>query len=267
MKCDEEKTTKQSNMKMFIRGGMIFLVFLAFVLILNFIITPFYTYFSAKKAISDKNYVKAYESLLVMGDFLDCENIRQSIKMDYYNEEFQNASEKDAVIFGHYNSSNRWLILAKESNKALILSEYVVGEREFNEKEGKTTWEECSLRKWLNKDFINDAFSEEEREIIAETSLHTGNSEEYESFGGKDTRDKVFLLSIDEVKRYLEETHNMEGKLTDGTIVAWWLRSPGLTNEYAACVCGYGEIGEAGLYSTYKGSVRPAMWIDIDKIS
>ena len=57
------------------------------------------------------------------------------------------------------------------------------------------TWKDSHLRKWLNKDFLNIAFNEEERLKILDSEI---------SLAGNNgvIQDKLFCLSIQEVGRY-----------------------------------------------------------------
>ena len=78
---------------------------------------------------------------------------------------------------------------------ALLITSNVIDYREFDVN-GNNDWEESSIRKWLNDDFLNLAFSEEEQERILSNSQDEGRS---------GTNDKVFLLSMDEYVKYNEE--------------------------------------------------------------
>ncbi len=94
--------------------------------------------------------------------------------------------------------------------------------------------------------------------------------------GGNNTTDKVFLLSIDEVKKYF---HSDEARKVKATAYAkaqgayvnsdngnswWWLRSPGYITGRAAYVLTYGSIYYNGDYVDNSfGTVRPALWINL----
>jgi hypothetical protein len=56
------------------------------------------------------------------------------------------------------------------------------------------TWHDCDLRKWLNDEFYNTAFTAEEKELIE--MAHCADNGD----GTPDTEDKVFLLSVNEIK-------------------------------------------------------------------
>ncbi|MBQ8037054.1 MAG: hypothetical protein IJ268_08685 [Proteobacteria bacterium] len=103
-----------------------------------------------------------------------------------------------------------------------------------------TSWEDCTIRSWLNgydatqnvlgKDyssdnFISTAFTSEEQARIATVQVINDTKNQYGSTGGANTMDKVFLLSVDEVKTYLGSPKGVCAKLN--CTIEWWLRTPG----------------------------------------
>ena len=82
----------------------------------------------------------------------------------------------------------------------LLISEQVLDTRAYNEESKVITWENCSLRKWLNSEFIDEAFSDEERSKILDTKVTADRDTFYSGDPGNDTIDKVFLLSVKEAK-------------------------------------------------------------------
>ena len=78
---------------------------------------------------------------------------------------------------------------------------------QFNDKGAfSTDWETSSLRKWLEEDFYNTAFSADEKSQIKErtnqnksrgTIIEGGTS--CSDFDGEETKDKVFLLSFEDI--------------------------------------------------------------------
>ena len=65
----------------------------------------------------------------------------------------------------------KWIILKKEKNKALLLSAFGIDAKPYNEEYEDVTWETCTLRKWLNEDFLDAAFTEEEKKRICLTKV------------------------------------------------------------------------------------------------
>jgi len=158
----------------------------------------------------------------------------------------------------------------------LLLSAYGIRDRRYNEKREDVTWETCTLRKWLNGDFYNDAFTEEEKKRILLTEVRNEDNPRYKTPGGNDTEDRVFLLSLGEAERYLPKTFlsqrmvtpyaKKHGAYTSGLGTCWWwLRSPGSGPCGAASVYHNGDISVRGLVVNYRdNAVCPALWIDLE---
>ena len=169
-----------------------------------------------------------------------------------------------------------WVILkTKEGSKALIISKYILEERKYHETKGNITWENCDTRKWLNTEFYNEAFDEEEQKKIENTIVRIEDNYRTETEGGNDTRDKIFLLNIDQANNlldtidretegteYVKKTYGAEGKQ------GWWLCSPGCLSDKVAVVRSYGGTDSDGAESSkYYGGIRPALWLSLIHIS
>ena len=144
----------------------------------------------------------------------------------------QNAKVGDEVVFGRYeqdicktNGADpiEWTVLAIEDGKALLISKQVILGRPFQKAGGETDWARSELRSYLNGEFLDEAFSEEEKALIVSSNLkNTNENREYLSGywnkdnnsyinfagiaatdNGADTTDKVFVLDLAEVRQYL----------------------------------------------------------------
>lgn len=162
----------------------------------------------------------------------------------------------DTVSFGKNN--REWIALDKEEKKVLLLAKESVGERQYHTTYEDITWEDCSLRQWLNYDFYNDSFSEVEKARICETVVKNPDNPEYGTEGGNDIEDKIFLLSLDEAEKYFED------EMARAIGSSWWLRSPGNNSEFAAEVLSDGYLNPSGFTVDPKGSVRPALWVSLE---
>ena len=197
----------------------------------------------------------------------------------------KNANVGDIVYFGTYEQDNdtsngkeniEWLVLAKENNRILVISDKALDCHPYNSSRTRATWETCTLRKWLNNDFINAAFSAEERAKIPTVTVSADKNPSYSTSPGNNTTDKVFLLSITEVNKYFSSDSARQCRGTaycyaQGAYKAgngncwWWLRSPGYGQVYAANVGSGGDVDEFGHRVDRGGAaVRPALWITID---
>ena len=179
----------------------------------------------------------------------------------------------DTVTFGNYNGKPlKWRVLSVDGNDAFLVTDDVIGKKKYNDAEGETTWKDCSLRKWLNEDFYDSTFTEEEQGMIIPTTVK--NENKYYNILQEDTTDKVSLLSIDDVtdSNYgFFDTYTVAAESrtiydSDGEGMPWWLRSPGLSNNSVTTVIFNGSLVEEG-YSVdnIDVSVRPAIHIDISK--
>ena len=78
-----------------------------------------------------------------------------------------------------------WYIIAEEDNKQLLLSKYILDSFVYHEVYTDITWEMCSLRYWLNNEFIFTAFNEEEQTRIVDTYLENHDNKDHDHDGGK----------------------------------------------------------------------------------
>ena len=188
------------------------------------------------------------------------------------------------VFFGNYYQSSadkkdpiEWLVLDEKDGKQLLLSRYALDCKPYNEEWEEITWEICTLRRWLNKEFINEAFSKEEQARIEITTVTADENPEYDIAMGNDTEDKVFILSINEAVVYFASDSE---RACEATVYAfaqgayhepspninrwWWLRSTGLYYTYATYVSDGGEVNNSGIKANYSFfTVRPALWVKL----
>lgn len=199
-----------------------------------------------------------------------------------------NARVGDYVFFGAYEQDNNtangkenieWLVLKVKDGKALVISKYALDCKPYNTSDTDVTWENCTLRRWLNNDFINAAFSAEEKSMIPTVTVSADNNPDYSTNPGNATQDQVFLLSVTEANNYFNSDSARQCELTDFAVAngayvnsnddnyncRWWLRSPGLYQNTAASVISNGVVGDYGYYvdDDDYGAVRPALWIDL----
>ena len=248
------------------------------------------------------DYGSAYSTLTSIKGYKDVDNL---LATDDNLIAAAAAAARDAkfavgnyVEFGTYPQTSsgddataiEWLVVARDGNNALLLSRYGLDAQPYNEESGRTTWEKCTLRTWLNDSFINKAFTEEEQSAILMTKVDNSQSQCYSGYdtdGGNDTQDRVFLLSYAEANEYLGVTYDdsdnktsrvsptdyaeAQGAYTneyyetaDGEYAWWWwLRSPGLYKVDAAYVSVIGSLDYARVYLDY-GCVRSALWVNIE---
>lgn len=214
----------------------------------------------------------------------------------------------DYVTFGRYEQDNilengpepiEWLVLDIKDGKAFLLARYGLDRHQYHteamingdiKRPMTITWEMCDMREWLNNEFINVAFTNEEIQSIVLT-LITNPPSKYGYDGGDDTWDKVFLLSGEETKKYLGEEVwiNKEIKycndkaytkptayaIAQGVEAAhyriwydgncqWWVRTLGKGTNWAGMISFDGGYNVGGRYVDAGLAVRPVIWIDLE---
>ncbi len=150
----------------------------------------------------------------------------------------------------------------------LHISKYAIENKVYNNIGSKTTWEKCSLRVWLNNEFITKAFNGDEQSKIAVTTLVDNSGKK-----PTQTENRVFVLSEVEARLYFrDENRSCKGTgyvfrskayHSDDGGCYWWLRGMG-SSDYAPIVLIDGSIGSVGNeVIDERAAVRPAMWIDL----
>lgn len=208
----------------------------------------------------------------------------------YYSEPFTIYDQErtlkvgQLVNFGRYEQDNNtrngreailWRVLAIAGNRALLISHMNLDAMPFNNKRTAVGWQNSTLRHWLNQDFLNAAFTPEERSAIVATMVNHPRNPYYGTGGGADTWDSVFLLSIEEVERLFANRQDMRAQNTAFAKARkagdkegygwWWLRTAGNEDARAAGVYIAGGLDvEGNGVQVTNGSVRPALWYDLD---
>lgn len=201
----------------------------------------------------------------------------------------------DVITMGTYeqdgNTKNgaepiEWMILDEKDDRLLVISVKALETMVYDDTMGLSShiwWENCSLRKWLNKDFLSAAFSADEQKNILSTKLTTKDTH-----GTFETKDQLFCLSIADLRQYFPTNESMMCKGTEvakkanGSVgesgnVCWWLRNilvsenwESMAYDSAAYVQNSPlyDINSKGCWLATRGviAVRPAMWICRDSI-
>ncbi|MCR4557402.1 MAG: DUF6273 domain-containing protein [Saccharofermentans sp.] len=199
----------------------------------------------------------------------------------YFGNYWQSVKSEDATDSN--KEPVKWRVLANDGN-LFVVSDQNLDCVEYNSSAETVTWEECSLRKWLNSKFIDKAFTMQEQGAVLE-SLVVNEDGAKGSEAGANTYDKVYLLSIYEVidpdlgfptdwkdkggtrvalnTEYTKSKRAITGSDMSG---AWWLRTPGDANN-AANVFNAGNVFvRGGNVNNFIFAVRPAMNIDTSKV-
>jgi len=164
-----------------------------------------------------------------------------------------------------------------------LLSEHVLPPSKYHDNYQAISWENSSVRSYLNTDFYG-RFSVSDQAQILETQTSSCDNPWFYTDGGNTTHDKVFLLSIEEVVRYLGDSGQLKNPTSqffiddnfndtrkaitaDGMPSRWLLRTPGSSANFVAVVTIEGKISLTGDFvnrtstELFQLGTRPAIWI------
>ena len=138
----------------------------------------------------------------------------------------------DLVSFGEIKDYD-WRVLEKDGDELLLLMSHAEKHMEtrngaYNDKLADVTWADCSLRKWLNGQFLQEEFTDEERAMIVLQKCENPDNQTYGTDGGEDTEDYVTLLT--------PEMYEKHSDITGIIAMNFWLRAPGATQQAAEFV-------------------------------
>ena len=163
----------------------------------------------------------------------------------------------DVVTFGSYRGRDvKWIVLSSEEGRAVLVSQYLlpcdVVNRMYNNAHFDVSWEDCSLRRWLNDVLCRELFNEQEIGVVV----------------GDSNGDLLSLLSVEDTRGFLGSFPNGLAASYEGSSVnapvfgAWWLRSTGNNPACAMYVDGNGSVVENGMAVNYTFGIRPVVVVE-----
>lgn len=205
----------------------------------------------------------------------------------------ENLKKGDVIRFGRFPQKKdpasipepiEWIILETDGKSAKLISRYGLTAKAYDEHGfWPVTWENCTLRSWLNHEFLNTAFTEEEQQRLLVVTIDA----EYGPFYAErnDTQDKVFLPEAEEIEEYFPtndericiptEKAAEEGAYAGknpGSGCWWWLRTPSISMPNFVCVVDVdGSFDDNGFpVNTFEKNndgnivVRPVIVLDLN---
>lgn len=194
----------------------------------------------------------------------------------------------------------KWRVLSVEGDDAFLLADKNLDCQSYNSQCWQITWENCTMRSWLNgygavenkvgmdysgNGFLDNAFTESERQTIKTTDVVNNDNPDYGTAGGNDTVDQIYLLSLDELTNpaygFISSTGNTDtrqavntaytaggGEIggstqSEGRADYWWSRSPGKNSSAATLVHADGQISGIYLVNYVQMVVRPVLHLNL----
>ena len=106
-------------------------------------------------------------------------------------KDFSYVNDEGYIVFGRYeqdgDTSNgpepiEWILMGTTGDRRYLISRYVLDYMPMNSERENINWDSCSLNTWLNNDFCDAAFNEDELEQLR----------------------KVYFLGIRDIKKYYQ---------------------------------------------------------------
>ena len=164
----------------------------------------------------------------------------------------ENLKKGEMIRFGRYVQKKdpaavpepiEWIVLETDGKTAKLISRYGLTAKAFHKDDyWPVTWESCTLRAWLNSEFLNAAFTDEEQQRLVCVTVEAEYGRTYTETN--DTLDKVFLLNDEEAKKYfISDAERIciptEKAISEGAYVRkdrgpgcwWWLRTPSISMD------------------------------------
>ena len=246
--------------------ALFLLIALAYAVLFSYFILlkPSRDYEKAVDSINKGNYQQAVE-LLTDLDYKDSQKIKKDIQ-------FKDPYVGETVLFGTYEQDNilangeeeiEWTIIDKDKSSVLLISSKCIDWVSFHSN-GENSWKQTYLNKWLQKSFLDKAFTEEEKRHIFTSQ----------------TEEAVFLLSKDEVERYFSNkesriafatpyTKAKAGDEIKNSACRWWLAEDSWFGSHFKLYYVYlvEDDGEfvSDCFDGVENGVRPAIWYDFTK--
>ena len=153
------------------------------------------------------------------------------------NEATSRFEENPYIGFGTYpyerngeKAPIEWIIIDISQGVCSIISRYCLDVKPYHKGKSQAQWDDSTIRKWLNQDFLNDAFSVEEQELIIPAE---------NSYSSARAMDKVYLLSKEQAESWLTYIKQRKTYLTpyaaqngesskdgdpgESSMQTWWL--------------------------------------------
>ena len=184
------------------------------ILTIKYVIPPL-KYDTGMKLLHGGKYAGAYECLKSVSDYKDAGHFAAVARTRALAAIGITGS---GAVYGRFEQDDipengfeplQWIVLEIKDNRALLLSKYCINCMPYHADGSEATWETSDIRAWLNGEFLETAFTDEERSHIASVTVHTEDNSIKGASGGNDTQDSIFLLSFEETMEYLAVNYDV----------------------------------------------------------
>ena len=221
-------------------------------------------YDQAAELVENGEYALAIDAFTKLGDYSDAaervEDIRATLEENQLMG-LRNSQVGDRVEFGFYHDhdtgryGNEWQVLARDGDRLLLITNTTVGMRKYNDSENDISWQNSTLRTWLNGEFMEDAFTDSQRDMVQTTDVTCDD--------GTVVQDRCYIISADEARELFQATEDWEINHDRTTTDNWWLRSSSTDSEHKDIGWMNGSLFLDGYTPTSTCGVRVAVWVEV----
>lgn len=174
-----------------------------------------------------------------------------------------NKPDPNVITFGTYEGSPiEWIKIQEENKMVLLVSKYSLFSAPFNSNSNDGYWSNSTIRTFLNNNFFNESFTNEEKKQIVNVKLTDVNN----------CKDDIFLLSRDQMRSLLTQGQQSDilrlkqgNTLTSSSDASCWTRSYASRNNGYPVWRLYNPLRNVYDFddskATYSGGICPALWI------
>lgn len=202
-------------------------------------------------------------------DFGEQSENEYNLELGELKDDIKDAEVHDIISLGKYeqdgntengNEDIEWIVLEKNDETVLLISRYALDTVKFNENREECSFEESDLFEFLNGDFYNNSFDDDEKNVIF----------------SNENGEKISLPTKEEVFKYMavDETHVDSAKITSyaeskgartrNGVCWWWLKDGGNAENSAKYVHFDGTVQDNGFAFDYgEVAVRPVLRVKI----
>ena len=263
-KEEEENLIKKEELKKKMKKRMIIilislLILIVIILAMIFIIIPSIRHKKSEDYVKNKEFDKAILELSQIKDFKDVADKIFELECNEIKHEIIGAEIYYGSYMNHKNGKKepiKWRILDREEGKILVISTNILDAVKYNKEYKDVTWDDSSLKMWLNNEFLTNAFSESEKNNIDHS---------------------IFILNKNEINKYFngidKSASATQYAIKSGAQVAsngktpWWVREDSKKAKTNVILStGNFDENETKFSNDFVG-VRPAMWIKVNSIN
>lgn len=177
-----------------------------------------------------------------------------------------------------------WVVLNVRENSALLITEDCIDVQKYDTSREAVSWSDTQLRDWLNRDFLNTAFTDTEKTALIETDVETSEWDigkrtylDSDQFPPDISRDLVWILDISEARSFFPRAEDQlasasryaadQGALRNSEDHSvWLLRTYKNDDVETYCMVPYDRLGRLVPNEQGKVCVRPVVCVDLEKI-